>query len=94
MCVLLCITVCVISKVYVHCGPTYRRILLTRSLNKKIKNNKKPASLTLDQVLVGQWRGLFQLPQNSNIPTMCLNTRRFQTNMPKGEQMGANVFAI
>jgi len=29
------------------------------------------------------------LPQNSNAPTMCLNTLRFQTSMPMGAQMGA-----
>ncbi len=46
---------CVISKVYACCGPAYRPILLTRSLN----NKKKTVPLTLDQVLVGQWRSLF-----------------------------------
>ncbi len=53
-----------------HCGPAYRRILLTHSLN----NKKNTAPLTLDQVLVGQWRSLFQLPQNNYAPTMRLNT--------------------
>ncbi len=33
-------------------------------------------ALNLDQVSVGQWYSLFQLPQNSNTPTMRLNTPR------------------
>ncbi len=65
-------------------------MLLTRSLN----NNKNTAALTLDQILVGQWRSLFQLPQKSNMPTMRLNTPRFQTSTPMSAQMGANAFAI
>ena len=81
--------VCVTSRVYVRCAPAYRRIL-TRSLN----NKTNIAPLTLDQVSVGQWRSLFQLPQNSNTPTMRLNTPRFQTSTPMGAQMGANAFAI
>uniref|UniRef100_A0A671PYL9 AIG1-type G domain-containing protein n=1 Tax=Sinocyclocheilus anshuiensis TaxID=1608454 RepID=A0A671PYL9_9TELE len=36
----------------------------------------------------------FQLPQNSNAPTKQLNTPRFQTSTPMGEQMGASAFAI
>jgi len=38
--------------------------------------------LTLDQVFVGQWHSLFQLPQNSNPPSMRLNTPHFQTSTP------------
>jgi len=37
--------------------------------------------LTLDQVSVGQWCSLFQLPQNSN-------------TTPMSTQMGANAFSI
>uniref|UniRef100_A0A672JS68 AIG1-type G domain-containing protein n=1 Tax=Sinocyclocheilus grahami TaxID=75366 RepID=A0A672JS68_SINGR len=36
----------------------------------------------------------FQLPQNSNAPTKQLNTPRFLTSTPVGEQMGASAFAI
>ncbi len=35
VCLLLRIPVCVLSRVYVRCGPTYRHMLLTRSLNNK-----------------------------------------------------------
>ncbi len=42
-----------------------------------LNNNKNTAPLTLDQVLVGQWHGLFQFSQNSNTPTHLLfNTRQ------------------
>jgi len=50
--------------------------------------------LTLEQVFVGQWRSRFQLPQNSNTPTVRLSTPRFQTSTHMGEQMGASAFAI
>ncbi len=40
------------------------------SLNNKNNNKINTAPLTLDQLFVGQWRSLFQLPQNSNVPTM------------------------
>ncbi len=79
---------CVISRVYARCVG-YPPIP-TRSLN----NKKSTVSFTLDQVLVGQWRSLFQLPQNSNMPTMHLNTPRFQTSIPMGAQMVVNAFAI
>ncbi len=85
-----CVSLCVISRVYTRCGPAYRRILLTRSLN----NNNNTAPLTLDQVLVGQWRSLFQLPQNSNASTMHLNTPRFQTSTPMSAQMAQDVKII
>ncbi len=64
--------------------PAYRRILLTRYIN----NKKHIAPLTLNQVLLGQWHGLFQLPQNSNAPTMRLNTLGFLTSTPMNTQMG------
>ncbi len=56
--------VCVIIRVYVRCGPAYRRILLMRSLI----NKKEYCTIDLDQVSVGQWRSLLYLPQNSNAP--------------------------
>ncbi len=46
------------------------------SLNIKNNNKINTAPLTLDQVFIGQWHSLFQLPQNSNVPTMRLNTPR------------------
>jgi len=84
VCVLLRVPACVTSRVYARCASAYRHILLTHPLN-----NKKD---TLDHVFVGQWR--FLLPQNSNTPTMHLNTPRFQTNTPMGAQMGTSAFAI
>ncbi len=60
--------VCVLLRVPVN---NKRSELLTRSLN----NNKNIAPLTLDQVWVGLWRSLFSVPQNSNAPTMHLNTQ-------------------
>ncbi len=76
--------VCIISRVYAPCGPVYRRILLTRSLN----NKKNTAPLTLDQVLVGQWRSLFQFPQNNKVATMRLkNTLVFRPWAHKWAQM-------
>jgi len=82
---------CVCNKQSVHapCALAYRWILLTRSLN----NKTNIAALTLDPVSV-EWCSLFQLPQNSNAPTMRLNTPRCQTTTPMGAQMGANAFAI
>ncbi len=58
------IPVSVISRVYARCGPAYRCILLMRSLNNK-KNKKNTTPFTLDQVLVGQWLSLFNLPENN-----------------------------
>jgi len=52
-----------------------------------LNNKQNIAPLILDQVFVGQWHSLFQLPQNSNAPTMLMH-------MPMSAQMGANAFAI
>ncbi len=47
--------------------------------------------MTLDQALLVN--GAVYLPQNSNSPTMRLNTSRFQTSMSMSAQMGARAFA-
>ena len=44
-------------------------------------------SLTLSQVVVGQWWNLFLLLQDSNAPIMCLITSPIKTNTPMGGQM-------
>ncbi len=87
VCVLLRIPMCITSRVYIRCVPTYRRILLTRPLNSKKKYCTIDFSLV--QVSVGQWRSLFQLPQNSNVPTMCSWANRWTQVHLRFKQRGA-----